>query len=67
MDGPVWDDYTADPNKQDPVTLTNIGKKEPDTFPKNPVYEVYDKEGRKLPEGAVGVDIDPETGDLGDW
>ena len=64
VDGPVWDDYTADPNKPDPVTLTNIGKKEPDTFPKDPVYEVYDKEGRKLPDGAVGVDIDPETGDL---
>ena len=51
VDGPVWDDYTADPNKQDPVTLTNIGKKDPQDFPSNPVYQVFDKDGNTIAEG----------------
>ncbi|GAA3523121.1 YPDG domain-containing protein [Corynebacterium pilbarense] len=70
VDTPVWDDFTADPNKQDPVTLENIGKKDPQDFPSNPVYQVLDKDGNTIAEGPltgddpVGVSIDPDTGDL---
>ena len=70
VDTPVWDDTTADPNKQDPVTLENIGKKDPDAFPSNPVYVVLDKDGNTIAEGPltddapVGVSIDGQTGDL---
>lgn len=70
VDTPVWDDTTADPNKQDPVTLENTGKKDPDAFPSNPVYVVLGKDGNMIAEGPltdddpVGVSIDDQTGDL---
>lgn len=71
VDGPVWDDTKQAPNNDQPVKLPNIGKKDPNSFPKNPVYEVFDKDGNKIAEGdlkdpnsPVGVTIDPTTGDL---
>ena len=64
VDGPVWEDSEEVPNSQDPVTLPNIGKDDPTSFPKYPEYEVFDKDGKKLPEGSYEVTIDPKTGDL---
>ena len=64
VDTPLWDDTKATPNKQDPVKLPNVGKDDPSTFPKYPKYEVFDKDGNLLPDGAVNVKIDPTTGEL---